>query len=226
MSDTPDLDQLRDERVFPVARKVLDDLAETLIPEDPSLGVNHVPLVEKILSHTLDADFNITTECSYLFQVLLGALSGLNGVAQTAQVAPIASARYASIARKILGFVAEANIQLGTVTPEQTAVDFASVQEKLNALFAEENLNIVELKFVMDNIFESFNAVNTLYSAQIEKTTAIAEAKLFGIETMPDLTMRRLDDVLRATIEHTATEAVDTTELHTPGADETPAGPG
>ena len=52
----------------------------------------------------------------------------------------------------------------------------------------------------MDNIFQSFTRVNNLFNENLAGNSARAEAKLFGIESMSDLTMRRLNDVLIAPI--------------------------
>lgn len=221
MSDI-DLEKQRDDKVFPIAREVLKDMAELLIPENANEKVDYNPIVLKTLQRSLDADFNITMEAQYLFQVLLGAFAGLNSTVQGCTALPIDDVRYGAISKRILTLLAEAPIRLGAVTPEQTVEDFAPIQVKINAILAEEKLSMLEVKYIMDNIFDSFNAVNNMYSAQIEQSTAAAEAKLFGIEDMSDLGLKRLDEVLK-TVE--APVAVDTTELHTPGADELPAEP-
>lgn len=198
MTETqPDLDKLRDEKCIPIARAVLADMVSGLLPEDANEKVDYNPLVLKMLQHSLDADLNLTTETPYLIQLVLGAFSGLNKTVQTIATVPIDEVRYAAIGVKILKILADSNVTLGSVTPDQTATDFATAKEQVGALVADEKLNMMEVKYIMDNIFDSFRTVSSMYEASIERQTGIAEAKLFGIEHMSDLSLKRLDEVLK-----------------------------
>jgi hypothetical protein len=195
-----DLEAARDAKVFPIARATLTDMAELLIPEDASVKVDYNPIVLKILQRSVDANLNITMEVQYLFQVLLGVFSGLNQTMQGVTTTPIDDVRYGRISKELLTLVAEANVTLGGVTPEQTIADFAPIQVKINEIIAREKLTMIEVKYMMDNMFESFSTVNNAVSSQIEKSTASAESKLFGIEDMSDLTVGRVDEVLKMNI--------------------------
>lgn len=192
-----DLEKLRDEKCIPVARQVIVDMVSGLLPEDANEKMDYNPLVLKMLQLSLDADLNLTSETPYLIQLILGAFSGLNKTVQEVATVPIDEVRYAAIGVKILNIMADANVTLGSVTPDQTTADFAAVKEKVGTLIAEEKLNLMELKYIMDNIFDSFRTVSSLYEASIEKQTSKAEAKLFGVEDMSDLSLKRLDEVLK-----------------------------
>lgn len=197
----PNLDKMRDERVVPLVHDTLHDLAELLIPEDASKEVNFNPLILKILERTFGADLNITTEVSYLFQMILSVLTVLNTTVQKTTTVPIDDVRYGAIAKKVLAIVAGEQFRLGQdVKPEELQADFAPVQEKINALFAEEKLTMLEVKYIMDNIFSSFTAVHNGFQSSLEQSAARAEAKLFGVDNMNDLTMKKLNEILTAPV--------------------------
>lgn len=193
-----DLDKRRDDRVFPVVKKVLEYIASDMIPEDANIQVDYNPVTLKILQEYVDADLNISTEMTYVSQVALNVLAGLNRTVQMCDFLPIDDQRYGTIGRKILQILSDANIPLGNLTPEQNDTAFAPVKEQLSALFAEEKLTWLEIKYVMDNIFDSYKVVNGVVGRSIEDSTALAEAKLFGLDTMNDLTLQKLDTILKA----------------------------
>lgn len=192
-----DADQLRDEKCIPVARKMFESVAAKMIPEDANEVVDYNPVLIDLLTEGLAADLNMTTETPYVFQLMLGILSGLNRTVQKATVTPIDDVRYGKIGRKILQITADANVTLGSVTVEQTDADFASALEQINALFAEEKLTMMEVKYIMDNIFESFTAVNNGFSASTEQSFKLAEEKLWKVQDMTDVTMGLMDRVMK-----------------------------
>lgn len=193
-----DLDKRRDDRVFPVVRKVLQYIASDMIPEDANIQVDYNPVTIKILQEYVDADLNISIEMTYVSQVALNVLAGLNRTVQLCDFLPIDDQRYGSIGRKILQILSDANIPLGNLTPKQNDAAFTPVKEQLSALFAEEKLTWLEIKYVMDNIFDSYKVVNGLVGRSIEDSTALAEAKLFGLDSMNELSLQKLDAILKA----------------------------
>lgn len=197
MPEEKNLEQLRDEKCVPVARGIINDMAISLVPDDANKKVDYNPIVKSMLERTLEADLNIATENTYIFQLILTAFAGLNKTVQECETVPIDDVRYGTIAKKILSILATANISLLTKTPEQEAIEFAPVKEQLNALFAQEKLSMLEVKYVMDNIFDSLSAVQNSFMLGVTSSAERAEAKLFGIEAMSDLTMKKLDDVLK-----------------------------
>lgn len=192
-----DADQLRDEKCIPVARKMFAAIADKMIPEDANTVVDYNPVLIDLLTEALGADLNMTTENPYVFQLMLGMLSGLNLTVQKATVAPIDDVRYGRIGRQILKFVADANVTLGSVTPEQTEADFAPVLDQINALFAEEKLTMMEVKYIMDNMFESFTAVNNGFSSSTSTSFKLAEEKLWKVQDMSDVTMGLMDKIMK-----------------------------
>lgn len=191
-----DLEKARDEKCIPIARSLLADLATDLLPEDANVKVDYNPIALKFLKAMFEADLNITIEVSYIFQLILGVFSGLNKTVQGATAVPTDDVRYAAIGKKVLGFLVGVDIKMNDVKPEDIERDFAPIKVKINELFAEEKLTMVEIKYVMDNIFESFTTVNNMVQKSLEISTARAEAKLFGIGAMDELTMKKLDSVL------------------------------
>lgn len=210
MSDTgikspiqPDLDQIREDRCVPIARAMLAEMVTKLLPEDANLVVDYNPIVLKMLELGLEADLNITTEVPYIPQLILGAFSGLNLVVQGMTTVPMDEVRYAQIGSKILGFLAAANVRMDKTTPDTIAEDFAEAKEQIQSLIDEEKLTLMELKYIMDNVFDSFKLVVNLYTGSVEKSMEQAEAKALGVESLTDLTMKRLDEVLKKDVEPT-----------------------
>lgn len=193
----PDLEKERDEKCVPVARGILGDMVSDMIPEDANVKIDYNPIVKKILQRMLDSDLNLTTEVSYIFQLLLGAFAGLNVAAQQCTTVPIDDVRYGRIAKQVLGILSDSNVPLVQLTPPEMVAAFEPVKDRLNALFASENMSMLEVKYVMDNIFDALKTVEGINAAQIENSTDRAIAKKFGIEFKTDLTMKKLDDVLK-----------------------------
>ena len=191
------LDKLRDEKCIPIAQAVLEDMAELMVPEDANVKIDYNPILLKVLQRSLDADLNIQTENPYIFQLLLGVFSSLNKVAQEATVLPMDDVRYGRISKGILKIVAEAKVRLGNVSEEDKTADFVGIKESLNKLFAEESLTILELKYVMDNIFQSFQDVQSIFGTNVEQSTAKAMAKALKLEDINDLSMKTLDSILK-----------------------------
>ncbi len=197
-AELPEAEKARDEKCIPVARWILNDMALMLLPENGEADFDMSPLLLKMLSRMTEADMNIAMEVSYVPQLILGVLSGLNAAVQECDVVKMDDARYGKIGKKILSIVATADIRMNAVTPEQTKEDFKPVKQQLNELFAAEKISLVELKYIMDSIFKSFTAANNAVQSSLESSSARAEAKLFGIESMSDLTLKQLDTVLKS----------------------------
>ena len=190
-------DELRDDKCFPVARAMFALIAANMIPEDASKSVDFNPVVKSLLQLGVDTDLNLTTENPYVYQLMLGQLAGLNVSVQGAVMTPIDDVRYGRIAKQILQFVADANVTLGPVTQDQTVADFAPVMEKINALFAEEKLTMIEVKYIMDNIFDSFSHVQNGYTGIVEASMKQAEEKLWKVTDMSDISLQQVDKVLK-----------------------------
>lgn len=195
----PDLEKERDDRVVPVVRGMLIDLAAQMVPEDANKEVNYLPVILALLKRALDADLNIIMDNPYAFQIIKGVLVGLNVTVQ--QLKPstdIDDVRFGRIAKQILGMVAVADIGLTPKTPEEVEASFAPVKEQLQALFDAEKLSWIEIKYIMDNIFASFDNVSGLFNRKVETALEKAEAKAMGVEYMSDLTMGKLDVFLKS----------------------------
>ena len=184
-------EEIRDEKCFPVTQAILEGMAKNLLEED---GVKNTAVAT--LSLLLEQDLNVTTDVSYIPQLILGALSGINATVQVCDMAPLDEETYNNVAKKILGILAEAKIKIG-FNPDEVSTVFAGIKDKLSALFLEEKLNSLEVKHIMDNILSAFNAFNNMLASSIEMSSEKATAKLFELDATSDLTMKKLDEVLK-----------------------------
>lgn len=188
-----DLEKKRDERCFPIAMNIFKELPLGLMVDD----VKQKELQLKSLSAMLSADLNVSIEVSYVSQVILGVIAGLNATIQTCGLLNDEE-RYDSIAREILEIVAGeiSNITLGKVTPEDVTRDFVGVKDKLISLFKRENLSQIEVKYVMDNVFTKYTVLNNAVQNSITDSTRRMESKILGIDDMSDLTLKKLNEEL------------------------------
>lgn len=192
------LDELRDEKCIPIARQMFTHIASDMLPENANEKVDFNPVILSLLQISVDNDMNLIMENPYAFQLMLTALSGLNLAVQSAVTTPIDDVRYARIGRQILQFVSDANVTLDKVTKEQQVEEFAPIKVKIDALFAEENLNMMEVKYIMDNIFTSFTQVQNGFTGSTEQSTKIAEEKMWGVSDMSEVTMGMVDAKLKS----------------------------
>lgn len=195
----PDLDEARDEKCMPIARAILSDMVAELLPEDLNSKVDFHPITLKILQKYLDADLNMTTDTPYIPQLILGALSGLNGAANGAEMKPVDDVRYGTITRRILKVLYDANLPMTNIKKEEMDTVYAPLRVELSKIFLEESMTVIEVKYVMDNIFMAFNTLTNMLQVSLEESSKRAEAKLFGISDITDLTMKKLQEVLLAT---------------------------
>lgn len=195
----PDADQLRDDKCIPIARAMLIDVSTDLIPADGSQEVDLNPVLVKFLTKALEADLNLTTENPYVIQLQLSILSALNVSVQGATTLPIDETRYARIERALLAIASEADIPLGMQAIEDKGRTLGEeALAKINALFAEEKLTFIEIKYVMDTIFNAFNGLQNAFVGSTELSLKKAEESLWGVKDISDVTMGMLDQKLKA----------------------------
>jgi len=195
--ELPELEKARDEKVIPVARALISDLGGLLGTMTQNEPLEFTGIVATLIRTSVDREFNIATDNSYLFQVGLGVLSALNAAVQTCTTTDVDDARFAQIAAKVLAIVAAANVSMGgDVTPEQTLIEFAPIKEQLNALFLEEKLSKLETKHIMDLVLRSFESITKKFNDTVEYSSQKAEAYVLGVEVMSDVTMKNLEDIL------------------------------
>ena len=169
-------EEIRDEKCFPVTQAILEGMAKNLLEED---GVKSTAVAT--LSLLLEQDLNVTTDVSYIPQLILGALSGVNATVQVADTIPLDEEKYNRVAKNILSILATEKINIG-FKPDEVSTVFSGIKDKLSALFTEEKINSLEAKHIMENLLTSFGAFNNLLASSIEMSTEKATAKVFGID--------------------------------------------
>ena len=196
MKNELDLDAARDAKCIPLAREVLKEIVTDLIPAQIEGKMDQNPLILSTLKKSLEADLNITSEVPYIFQLILGVFSGLNKAIHSSTPVAVDEEKYRVITSKVLAIVSEANVKMGNVTPEESKADVDPITVKLNELFKAENLSFIEIKYVMDSLFRAFKQFSESFTGNLTQSSEKAEAKIFGVEFMSDLTMKKLNDVL------------------------------
>lgn len=191
MEDT-NLEIQRNERCVPVVREILKTFSTDLMNIDD----NYNNVVIKTLGTMLEADLNTTTEVSYVSQLILGVFSSLNQAIQTCDMIENDDQRYNRITHRILSIVSEANIRLVDTSPEDILADFAPVKIELNDLFVMEKLTRLEVKYIIDNLLSSFTSVNNLVGIQVEGAIQRMTEKAVGVETMSDISLKKIDTFL------------------------------
>lgn len=192
------LDKERDERTVPVARKILHDMATDVLPVDENLKRDYREIVLKLLTHQFEADLNLTYDNPYVLQLLQGVFSRVNIAVQGATTIPMEQSRYTEIARKVLAIVDETEVSF--LIPKKGEgkedTDMERIVPKINTLFAEEKLNWMEVKYVMDLIFTAWSVIQGMATDSIAASLRKAESKAMGVDDLDDLTMKGLDRYL------------------------------
>lgn len=186
------LDAIRDEKCFPIAQAILEGMSKNLFEED---GVKKVSL--GALELTLEHDLNVSQEVTYIPQLILGILSGANATVQGCDMVALDAEKYDRVGKRILEILADAKLKMA-IKQDKVEENFSGVKEKLSALFLEEKLNSLEVKHIMDNIFDKFALFHNMIGSSIELSTEKATAKMLGVENTSDVTMKKLDEILKS----------------------------
>lgn len=190
-----DLDKLRDEKMIPLAKMVINDLAVGMIPSANVQG-DFKDIVMKILQRSLDADCNITTENPYLMQLITTVFGQLTTVMLSCDMVQPDDIRYAALSKEVLSIIATEDIAIGATDEKVFTESFTNVKVRLNEMFAREKLTFFEVKYIMTNIMQSFSVVQDTFSSGVQNSVKRMEEKILGIADMSDLTMKQLDAAL------------------------------
>ena len=186
------LEKLRDEKCFPLVKNIFKEFPTGLIVPDEQ----QKELQLKCLSAMLAEDLNIGQEVSYVFQSLLNIFSGLNATIQSLELVND-DEKYDGITRKVLEIVAgEIESIHPDSKPDEMLKDFSGVKNKLLKLFGDEKLSKMEVKYVMDNVFEKFSTLQNVVTSSIASSTEKMECSILKIESMSDLSLKKLNDTL------------------------------
>lgn len=185
-----DLDKLRDEKCVPITISVVQEMGHTLNTSDD----DHNDLTLKTLSLMLSKDLNVDSEVAYVFQLILKGLAELNKALQEVYSINVDDVRYGEIANSLIGVIGDNITDYINIT-EDTSL---KVKEKVQHIVSEHNLTKLDLRYIKDMIFDNFTAFNNKTQNSIINATEKAETKALGIETMSDLTLKKLDEFLKS----------------------------
>lgn len=191
------LDKARDEKCIPLAMGVLQDAATDMPVSDLAGPKDFEPFTRKILTRTLEADTNLLMENTYVFQLISSAAQGLNAAVQKAVKAPLDRERYERVAKQILTIFSTVQIEAGKTSADEVAKAFESVAPHLETLMEVEHITELESQFIMASILQAFKASQEIFMTQVDMHSEKMMAKMLGLESMMDLTMKGLDKALK-----------------------------
>lgn len=195
----PDLEALRDEKVIPVARGVLVDMAGEISSTDVNEDTDFTSILVKILRRGLAADLNLVTDNPYVFQLILGSYSAFSSIIQKCKFSEAQDIRYSNIGRELMGILSSTDVPMGTkVTAKEQEAAFEAVQDQIQAIVDREKLTWLEMKYIMEGLFRSLKSTEQLYNNNVDLSVKRMEAKILGLEDITDLTMSKLDATLQA----------------------------
>lgn len=198
----PDLDAERDARVAPVAQGVIEDLAGQNTGVDVNNRSEFTNVIVKILKRSLAADLHVSTDNSYIFQLVLGAFGAFNSVVMSAKMADPQTERYAKIAHEMMELFAKANVPMGMkVKSEDQIAALQSIKPQLEEIFAREMLTNLEVTYILEGLMNALKVTEQVFGQNIENSIKRMEAKVLQLEDIDDLTMNKLDWALTTNIE-------------------------
>lgn len=194
-----DLEEVRDRRVLPVVKGVLADMAGDMASVDVTANTDFTALLIKILHRALDADLNLTTENPYVFQLVLDTYSAFSTVIQGCDIKSVDDARFAKIGKEFMAILSSVDMPLGkSAKKEDQAKAMEAAKPQIEALCAAEGLTWLEVKYITEGLFRSLKSVEQLFTSNVTRSLERMEAKILGIDDMSDLTMKKLDETLKA----------------------------
>lgn len=197
----PSLEEIRDQRVAPVVKGVLEDLAASLPTTDITPQSDFTTVLIKVLQRTLDADLNLTMENPYVFQLALGVLSAFNDVVMECKKADPQDERYARVASRMMALMVSANVPIGMkVTADAQKEALRAIKPQLEEIFLAESLTSLEVSYILEGVLRSFKMIEQLFSGNVDRSVNRMEAKILGLEDITDLSMKKLDETLQRDI--------------------------
>lgn len=196
-----DLDQERDDRVIPVAQGVLEDIAakDIAAADDRSEFTN---VIVNILKRALAADLNITTDNSYVFQLVLGAYGAFNQFIISCKMADDQNVRYSKIAHELMALFAQAKVPMGMkVKTEEQIAALEPIRSQVEEIFAREMLTKLEVTYILEGLLNAFKVTHQVFDNNLQDAVDRLQAKILQLDSLSDLTMKKLDDTLTTAIE-------------------------
>lgn len=192
-ADQPDLDAERDARVIPIVRAVFGDLiSDVFLAEGAQADYRQV--VMKIMQKSLDADLNVVSDNPHIFSLLLDLFSAFNECVMQCKMPEINNDRLSKIGGEMMQLLQSANVPLGKdATKESQVKVLEDIKPQLEALFERESLTWLEIDYILKGLMNSVRTIEGEFTRNMRLSNDRMEAKILNIETLPDLTMSKLD---------------------------------
>jgi hypothetical protein len=194
-----DLDAEQDARCAPVAQGILEDMANSESVSDKS---QFAQVIMGVLKRALDANLNVAMDNPFVFQILLKAVGAFNNAITATKMTPLDDARYGRIAHELLKVFASAHVPMGNkVTEDQIKEALAAVQPQFDAIFEREKLNTLEVRYILEGVLKTTQTLQGFFTRSIEESVDRMEEKILQIGHKTELTMGKLDDILKTDID-------------------------
>lgn len=204
----PDLEAARDARVIPVTQGVLEDIAGLNAISDMKDKSEFTNLVINVIKRALDADLNVASDNPYVFQLALGAFGAFNQFVMSCKMAESQDVRYSTIAHELMSLFVGAKVPMGmNVKTEEQVAALEPIRSQIEEIFARESLTNLEVSFILEGLLNALKITHQTFSDHIQQATDRMESKILQLEYVSDLSMRKLDDTIKTSIEEILAKA-------------------
>lgn len=203
----PNPEKERDERTAPVAQGLIEDLAGIDKTPDVNDRSEFTNVIVSTLKRSLQADLNVATDNSYVFQLALGAFGAFNQFVMSCKMSEMQDVRFSKIAHEMMQLFAQAKVPMamGVKTEDQVAA-LESVRPQMEEIFTREMLTKLEITYVLEGLLNAFRVTQQVYQQNVEDSVKRMEAKVLQIPDITDLTMSKLDWALQTGIDEILAE--------------------
>lgn len=102
------------------------------------------------------------------------------------------------VAQEIIQIIARANPSVKDMSKEWDKVikEYGPIQVQVNRMMKEKGLTISEVNYTWSIVQQVIDAVKRLSNESIQRAYELAEAKLFKVENLSDVSLQDVDNIL------------------------------
>lgn len=102
------------------------------------------------------------------------------------------------VAQEIIQIIAKANPSVKDMSKDWEVVikEYGPIQVQINRLMKERGLTISEVNYTWSIVQQVVDAVKRLSNESIQKAYELAEAKLFKVDNLSDVSLQDVDNIL------------------------------